>query len=63
MEIYFDQKEIAFDKVYDRYRKDEFYSPFRSTVPLLDLIKNGKEEMLQKISWLYIKVAPLSTSA
>jgi hypothetical protein len=43
------KKKIGFDKVYDRYRKDEFYSPFRSTVPLLDLIKNGKEEMLQKI--------------
>ena len=43
MEIYFDREKIGFDKVYDRYRKDEFYSPFRSTVPLLDLIKNGKE--------------------
>ena len=43
------KKKIGFDKVYDRYRKDEFYSPFRSTIPLLDLIKNGKEEMLQKI--------------
>lgn len=48
MEMYYNQEIIKFDKVYDRYRKDEFYSPFRSTVPLLDLIKNGKE-MLQEI--------------
>lgn len=49
MKIYYNQEIIKFDNVYDRYRKDEFYSPFRSTVPLLDLIKNEKEEMLQEI--------------
>ena len=42
------QEEIRFDRVLDWYRKDEFDSPTRSTIPLLDLIKNGNE-MLQEI--------------
>ena len=45
MEIYFDREKIGFDKVYDRYRKNEFDSPTRSTIPLLDLIKKGKETL------------------
>ncbi len=55
MEIYFDQEAIRFDEVYDRYRKDEFYSPFRSTIPLLDLIKNGKEMLRELIHELGVK--------
>jgi len=42
MHIYFDKEQVSFNEAIDKYHLDEFKSPFRSTIPLLDMIRNGQ---------------------
>jgi len=50
--IYFKDKKInSVDELYDEYSKDEFKSPFRSTIPLIILFKKNHLQKLEVFSF------------
>jgi hypothetical protein len=50
MIYYKKQKLTSIDNIYDKFNKNEFKSPYRSTIPLIALFKNNQLTNIKSIN-------------